>query len=52
MADRPGNHRRARAVLDRHRRLADIVLPATTALEREDIGYATRDPLHDRDEAA
>ena len=28
-----------------HSKMADIVLPATSALEREDIGYATRDPL-------
>ncbi|MFP5406387.1 MAG: molybdopterin dinucleotide binding domain-containing protein, partial [Gammaproteobacteria bacterium] len=26
-------------------KMADIVLPATTALEREDIGFSTRDPL-------
>ena len=31
--------------------MADIVLPATTTLERDDIGYATREPLHDRHEA-
>lgn len=26
-------------------KMADIVLPATTTLERDDIGYTTRDPL-------
>lgn len=28
-----------------HARMADLVLPATTALERDDIGHGTRDPL-------
>ena len=28
-----------------HARMADIVLPATSTLERDDIGHATRDPL-------
>lgn len=28
-----------------HAKMADIVLPATSTLEREDIGHATRDPL-------
>jgi biotin/methionine sulfoxide reductase len=28
-----------------HARMADVVLPATTTLERDDIGHGTRDPL-------
>lgn len=32
-------------VWNAHAKHADIVLPATTTLEREDIGYAHRDPL-------
>ncbi len=28
-----------------HSKMADIVLPATSTLERDDIGHATRDPL-------
>ena len=28
-----------------HAKMADIVLPATSTLEREDIGHGTRDPL-------
>lgn len=31
-------------VWNAHAKLADIVLPATSTLEREDIGYAHRDP--------
>lgn len=32
-------------VWNAHAKLADIVLPATSTLEREDIGFATREPL-------
>ena len=31
--------------------MADIVLPATTTLERDDIGYGSREPLPGRHEA-
>ena len=31
-------------VWNAHARMADIVLPATSTLERDDIGHATRDP--------
>ena len=40
---RPGNHRGARTVVDTAARLADIVLPATTTLERDDIASSSRD---------
>jgi biotin/methionine sulfoxide reductase len=33
-------------VWNAHAKLADIVLPATTTLEREDIGSSTRNPLY------
>lgn len=32
-------------VWNAHAKMADIVLPATSTLEREDIGFATREPL-------
>lgn len=32
-------------VWNAHARMADIVLPATSTLERNDIGHGTRDPL-------
>ena len=32
-------------VWNAHARMADVVLPATTTLERDDIGHGTRDPL-------
>ena len=43
-----GDDRRARAVLDADRRHADIVLPATTTLERDDIGAARATPTSSR----
>jgi biotin/methionine sulfoxide reductase len=32
-------------VWNAHARMADVVLPATSTLERDDIGHGTRDPL-------
>ena len=32
-------------VWNAHAKMADIVLPATSTLEREDLGHATRDPM-------
>ena len=32
-------------VWNAHSKMADIVLPATSTLEREDLGHSTRDPL-------
>jgi biotin/methionine sulfoxide reductase len=32
-------------VWNAHARMADVVLPATSTLERDDIGHASRDPL-------